>query len=129
MVDLPKYNYTVTTSEFQVFQNSGTYVRFPSKGNLTFSFEFMRDIALNYLNNKLKPKHPYVCKWVPPDGRCMYHALYVFVKLYNLESKYISCPTSSENLKTKMLKYVLIYLFIPILLLILFLVLLLDAKI
>ena len=89
-------------------ENYGNIVTpFPLKGQ-ELTFEFLRDVSLDYLNRTLKPEVPYVCEWVPADGRCCYHALYVMYKLYNLKSHYIRDPTSSENLKQKLLKYIYI---------------------
>ena len=43
--------------------------------------------------------------YVPPDGRCCYHSLYVLLKAYNLKTDKIDYPCSSQHLKTYMLKY------------------------
>ena len=92
-------------------------VSFPPKGNGKTNddlpVEFIGDVAVDYLNRTTHPEVPYVYQYVPADGRCQYHALYVLLKLYNLKSHLVpepfTEPTSSQNLKTKLLKYLYIY--------------------
>ena len=43
---------------------------------------------------------------VTPDGRCCYHSLYVLLKAYNLKTDKIDYPSSSQHLKTYLLRYI-----------------------
>ena len=77
---------------------------FPAKGH-TVSFEFLSNVAVQYLSLTVRPRQSYKVEWVPADGRCQYHALYVYIKILKLESRFIETPISSENLKYRLLKY------------------------